>query len=70
MKRKTTKIGAIHSQKELKREWVECRNEMPQEKIQAWIERVVVHIQEIIRLEGGNEYQEGRLKGQPKNRVH
>jgi hypothetical protein len=43
---------------------------MSQEKIQAWIERVIVHIQEVIRLEGRNEYQEGRLKGKPKNREH
>jgi hypothetical protein len=43
---------------------------MPQEKIQEWIERIVVHIQEVIRLEGGNEYKEGRCKGQLKKRVH
>jgi hypothetical protein len=33
---------------------------MPQEKIQAWIERIPRHIREVIRLEGGNEYKEGR----------
>jgi hypothetical protein len=43
---------------------------MPQERIQAWIERIMDHIPEVIRLEGGNEYKEGRLKGKPKNRVH
>jgi hypothetical protein len=43
---------------------------MPQEKIQAWIERVVIHIEEVIRLEGGNEYQEGRLESKPKVGVH
>jgi hypothetical protein len=43
---------------------------MPQEKIQAWIEQIIIYIQEVIRLEGGNEYQEGRLKGKLKNRVH
>jgi hypothetical protein len=43
---------------------------MPQEKIQAWIERIIVHIKDVIRLEGGNEYKEGRLKGKAKNRVH
>jgi hypothetical protein len=43
---------------------------MPQEKIQAWIERIMIHIQDVIRLDGGNEYKEGRLKGQAKNRVH
>jgi hypothetical protein len=33
---------------------------MPQEMIQAWIERIPVHIEKIIELEGGNEYKEGR----------
>jgi hypothetical protein len=39
-------------------------------RIQAWIERIILHIKEVIILEGGNEYKEGRLKGQAKNRVH
>ena len=43
---------------------------MPQEKIQAWIERIIAYIKDVIRLEGGNEYKEGRLKGKAKNRVH
>jgi hypothetical protein len=29
---------------------------------QAWIERIPRHIQEIIRLEGGNEYREGAME--------
>ena len=28
--------------------------------IQAWIERIPWHIEQIIELEGGNEYKEGR----------
>jgi len=43
---------------------------MLQEKIQAWIERIMIHIQDVRRLEGGNEYKEGRLKGKAKNRVY
>jgi hypothetical protein len=43
---------------------------MPQEKIQAWIKRIIVHIKDVIRLERGNEYKEGRLKGKAKQRVH
>jgi hypothetical protein len=43
---------------------------MPQTTIQAWIERIMIHIQDVIRLEGVNEYKEGRLKGKGKNRVH
>jgi hypothetical protein len=30
----------------------------------------VVYIQEVIKCDGGNEYKEGRLKGQEKKRVH
>jgi transposase len=70
MKRQTTKHSAITSRAQLKEAWIKCWKEMPQEKIQAWIKRIMVHIEEVIRLEGGNEYQEGRLKGKPKNRVH
>jgi hypothetical protein len=43
---------------------------MLQEKIQAWIERIIAHIRDVIRLEGGNEYKEGRMKVKAKNRVH
>jgi hypothetical protein len=43
---------------------------MPEVKIQAWIERIIAHIKDVIRLEGGNEYKEGRLKGKAKSRVH
>jgi hypothetical protein len=43
---------------------------MLQTKIQAWIKRIMVHIQDIIRLEGRNEYKEGRFKGKGKERVY
>jgi hypothetical protein len=35
---------------------------MLQACIQRWIERIPYHIQEIIRLKGGNDYKEGVLK--------
>jgi len=43
---------------------------MPQEKIQAWIERILVHIQEVILCDKDNLYKEGRMKGQSKQQVH
>jgi hypothetical protein len=43
---------------------------MPQSKIQDWIERIKRHVDEVILLEGGNEYKEGRCIGQLKTRVH
>jgi len=70
MKRETTKKGPITNEKELKKAWVKCWNDMPQEKIQAWIKRIPVHIQEIIKLEGGNEYREGQNIGQEQVRVY
>jgi hypothetical protein len=61
MKRNTTKKGAPSNRADAIRKWEACWNELlPQEKIQAWIERIPRHIKEIIRLEGGNEYKEGR----------
>ena len=37
---------------------------MLQEKIQAQIERIILHIKEVIRLAGGNKY--ASLKAHPK----
>lgn len=43
---------------------------MPQELIQAWIERIIYHVKEAIPCVGGNLYREGRLKGLEKKTVH
>ena len=59
MKRETTKKGAITSNEKLKAAWIKCWNEMPQELIQAWIDRIPAHIEEIIACEGNNLYKEG-----------
>ena len=37
---------------------------MPQEKCQVWVKRFPTYIKEAIRLQGGNEYKEGRLHTQ------
>jgi hypothetical protein len=44
---------------------------MEQERIQAWTERISIHIKEVIRFEGGNEYKESK-SGRRRNpdRVH
>lgn len=39
--------------------WEKAWDELPQEQIQAWIERIPFHIERIIALEGDNEYKEG-----------
>ena len=71
MKRETTKGGAPTSKKQLALDWVDCWDDMEQERIQAWIKRIPIHIQEVIRLEGGNEYKETK-GGRRRNldRVH
>ena len=60
MKRETTKNGAPTSRAMGEKVWREKWQDMPQSTIQGWIERIPIHIQEIIRLEGGNEYVEGK----------
>jgi len=71
MKRDTTKGGAATRVKQIRVDWIDCWEDMPQTKIQAWIESIPVHIKEVIALDGGNEYPESR-GGRRKNpnRVH
>ncbi len=63
MKRYTTKKGAPKSRQEAIKVWEQCWESLSQEQIQAWIERIPWHVEQIIQLEGGNEYKEGRKKG-------
>ena len=44
----------------MRKRWLEEWKRLPQRRIQKWIERIPRHIQEILRLEGGNQYKEGR----------
>jgi transposase len=53
MKRKTTKKGCPTRKLQMKEDWLKCWKDMPQEKIQEWIERIYIHIQEVIKLDGG-----------------
>ena len=70
MKKETTKRGASTNRKKLRIRWEKCWKELLQKKIQEWIERIPDHIQEVIRLKGGNEYKEGRRKGQERVAVY
>jgi hypothetical protein len=60
MKKTTTARGAPKTRVAAEKAWVQAWSALPQSQIQAWIERIPRHIQEIIRLKGGNEYPEGR----------
>ena len=55
-----TKKGAPKNRADAERVWENIWKDLPQAKIQAWIERIPIHIKNIIQLEGGNEYIEGR----------
>ena len=68
MKRRTTKKGVPKSRKEAVRVWEKAWDDLEQTQIQAWIKRIVVYIQQVIQLKGGNEYKEGRRKGRRKGR--
>ena len=63
MKRRITEKGAPRTRKEAEKAWIKYWKDLSQQRIQAWIERIPRHIQEVIRLRGGNEYREGREGG-------
>jgi len=56
LKRRTTAQGAPQNRKMMKKAWIQAWQDLPQEQIQQWITAIPDHIQEIIRLKGGNEY--------------
>jgi transposase len=41
--------------------WRACWNDLDQDQIRSWIDRIPRHIEQIIKLEGGNDYREGRM---------
>ena len=59
LKRRTTALGAPTNRTDIEKAWYQAWKDLPQEQIQQWIAAIPFHIQEIIRLEGGNEYKEG-----------
>ena len=70
MKKETTKRGPTSDKKKLRARWEKCWEDLPQSKIQEWITAIPDHVKEIIRLEGGNEYKEGRKKGEEKVAIY
>nr|KMM68930.1 hypothetical protein CPAG_05253 [Coccidioides posadasii RMSCC 3488] len=62
LKQHTTAKDAPQESKTAEHEWKKAWEELPQVKIQQWIEWIPHHIQEIICLKGGNEYREGGYK--------
>ncbi|KAF3389724.1 hypothetical protein DPV78_011730 [Talaromyces pinophilus] len=52
LKRRTTLLGAPGDRETAKKVWLKAWDELPQDWIRVWIERILFHIEEIIRLEG------------------
>jgi trehalose-6-phosphate synthase len=69
MKKEITKRGLTTNRKKLKARWEKCWQDLPQSKIQEWIEAIPHYVKEIIRLEGGNKYK-GRKKGEEKITIY
>ena len=63
MKRTTTKKGAPRTRRDTEERWKKAWDDLPQEKIQAWIERIPRHLRIIRFLKGDNKYKEGRVDG-------
>ena len=58
MKLQTTRKGCATSKKDLTIQWEKCWKELPQARIQGWVDRIAIHIEAIIKCKGGNEYME------------
>jgi hypothetical protein len=59
MKRDTTKKGAPQSRADAVRKWNACWEEVSQEVLQQYVDRIREHMKRVIECEGGNEYEEG-----------
>jgi hypothetical protein len=51
LKREITKLGAPKSRSEAERIWAKAWEDLDQWRIQAWIEHIPYHIQQVIALE-------------------
>ena len=63
LKRKTTRHGPCRIKKDAEEKWTKAWSHLSQKRIKRWIERIPRHVQEVIALDGGNEYREGCTDG-------
>lgn len=59
MKRRATRKGCPRDKKTLTKVWMECWQDLKQERLQSYVDRMPRHIARVIELEGGNSYREG-----------
>jgi len=65
----TTKKGPLTSRKAAEAAWTKAWEDLEQWRIQRWVERSPYHIEQVIRLKSGNEYQE-RHPRTPRNKEY
>jgi hypothetical protein len=70
MKMQTTKNEPPSTRAEAEERWLKAWNKLSLETIQQWIKRIMHHIQEIVRLEGGNEYVESTRYHEHLQNIH
>lgn len=61
LKRESQNHKNWEHKKSLPKIWERCWSDLPQERIQAWIDRMPRHIKLVTELAGGNNYREGRF---------
>jgi hypothetical protein len=59
LKRVTTRKGGLKSRGKAEKAWIAAWKDLQQKQIQQWIKRIMRHIKEVVRLDGGNECCEG-----------
>jgi len=62
LKRITTKKGPLISRKAAEVAWTKAWEDLEQWRIQWWVKYILYHIEQVIRLKSGNEYQERHLR--------
>ncbi len=63
-KRETTRKGVSQTRAQAEHVWTRAWKKLDQSRIQDWIQRINRHIKEVIRLDEGNEYREGKAGGE------
>lgn len=64
MKREITRKGAPQTRAQAEHVWTRAWKKLDQSRIQDWMSQIPRHIKEVTRLDGGNEYREGKAGGE------
>ena len=61
LKRRTSLHKDSDKRPQLRKIWIQAWQDLEQARIQRWIRRIIRHVREVVRLEGGNDYREGSM---------